>query len=243
MLAIAGEPLFVADWLRVLMIHLEVDPDPLQKAVSFPLDLWHDRAFVTLVAFTLRDLRPRLGGSLTSCLLRPIATHDFLNVRTYVTVNEEPGIHFLAEWLPNRLAVKLGPRTFALPYRHGHTAFEHDCTKSRMRGRVDDARTGHTLAYHADLPANATFSPCATGTLTEWLMERYSAFNCYSGRKQLFRVWHPPWLQCTVTATLEQDSLLTENWPWMRTALRVGANFSTGLCGVWMGRPRRMQVS
>ena len=53
-------------------------------SVPFPLDLHEGRAFVSLVAFTMRDLAPRRGGRWTSWLLRPIATHEFLNVRTYV---------------------------------------------------------------------------------------------------------------------------------------------------------------
>jgi uncharacterized protein len=114
-----GEPLFVADWKRVLMIHFEVDAEALQRDVPFELDLREGRAFVSLVAFTMRGLRPRLGGKLAAWLFRPVATHDFLNVRTYVRRGGETGIHFLAEWLSSRLAAKHGPATFSLRYRHG----------------------------------------------------------------------------------------------------------------------------
>ncbi len=51
-------------------------------------------AYVSLVAFTMRGLRPRLGGA---ALLKPIATHEFLNVRTYVKHRGERGIYFLAD--------------------------------------------------------------------------------------------------------------------------------------------------
>jgi hypothetical protein len=40
LLSSRGEPLFLADWLRVLMMHFEVDPRALQRDVPFPLDLW-----------------------------------------------------------------------------------------------------------------------------------------------------------------------------------------------------------
>ena len=119
MLSRRGEPLFLADWMRVLMIHFEVDPAALQRDVPFELDLREGHAFVSLVAFTMAHMRPRQGGTLAAWWLKPIATHHFLNVRTYVRHKGEPGIHFLAEWLPNWVAVKLGPRAFGLPYRHG----------------------------------------------------------------------------------------------------------------------------
>src|SRR5258708_3228276 len=114
-----GEPLFYADWLRAVFIHYEADPEALQREVPFELDLDDGRAYVSLVAFTMRDMRPRIGGRLAAWLLKPIATHEFLNVRTYVRHGGETGIYFLAEWLSNPLSVWLGPLTFGLPYRFG----------------------------------------------------------------------------------------------------------------------------
>ena len=84
LLSCRGEPLFLADWLRVLMIHFEVDAEALQRDVPYTLDLRDGRAFVSVVAFTMANMRPRVGGQLAAWLFKPIATHDFLNVRTYV---------------------------------------------------------------------------------------------------------------------------------------------------------------
>jgi uncharacterized protein YqjF (DUF2071 family) len=79
-----GEPLFYANWDNVLFIHYEIEPDELQRRTPYPLDLYHGRAFVSLVAFTMRGMRPRLGGALGALFFKPIATHNFLNIRTYV---------------------------------------------------------------------------------------------------------------------------------------------------------------
>lgn len=252
MLSRRGEPLFLADWMRVLMLHFTVDATALQRVVPYPLDLYHGRAFVTLVAFTMENMRPWRGGKLGAWLFRPIATHDFLNVRTYVRHRGEPGIHFLAEWLSSWLAVRLGPRTFGLPYRYGHIDYEHDWRRGPLRGRVADGRTHATFQYHADLAsdapipqrpagpeASAPFSHCERGTRDEWLMERYGAFNSARGNKRFFRVWHPPWPQAPVIVSVKDFSLLEENWPLFRSARLVGAHFSPGLRNVWMGRPHR----
>jgi uncharacterized protein YqjF (DUF2071 family) len=227
--------MFYAAWDRVLMIHFEFDAEALQRDVPFPLDLLDGRAFVSLVMFTMRGLRPRRGGKPAAWLFRPIATHDFLNVRTYVRQGDEPGIHFLAEWLSNRLAVKLGPWAFGLPYRHGDITYDHDWGNGVIRGRVGN--NGNELAYHAELRHPVSFRPCEEGSLEEWLMERYTAFNSAGGRKKFFRVWHPPWPNCAVEAVIEEDSLLTRNWPWFSRSNLVGANYSPGLADVWMGRP------
>lgn len=237
LLSCRGEPLFFADWMRVLMVHFEVDAEALQRDVPFQLDLRDGRAFVSLAAFMMENMHPRFGGKLGAWLFNPIATHNFLNVRTYVRHNGEPGIHFLAEWLSSRLAVQLGPRTFGLPYRHGRIRYQHDWRSGELHGRVEDVRSGATFAYEAGPEAGAPFAPCESGSLDEWLMERYTAFNSVGGSKRFFRVWHPPWPQCRADISLENMSLLENNWPWFRTALLRGGNFSPGLPKVWMGRP------
>jgi uncharacterized protein YqjF (DUF2071 family) len=168
LLANRGEPLLTADWDRALMIHYEVDPAALRPIVPFPLDLRDGRAYVTLLAFTLRDMKPRRGGKLTEWLFRPIATHGFLNVRTYVRVGNE------------------------------------------------------------------------TGTLSEWLMERYTAFTANGRHRRFFRVWHPTWLHTASRITVSDDSLLRNRWPWFAKARLIGANFSPGVRNVWMGRPHRL---
>lgn len=91
-----GEPLLYANWDNVLFIHYEIEPDELQRCIPYPLDLYHGRAFVSFVAFTMRGMRPRLGGTLGALLFKPIATHHFLNVRTYVRHEGEAGIHLCA---------------------------------------------------------------------------------------------------------------------------------------------------
>ena len=236
MLSRRGEPLLLADWERVLMIHFEVETDALQRDVPFALDLRDGCAFVSLVMFTMENMRPRCGGQIAAWLFRPIATHDFLNVRTYVRHGGETGIHFLAEWLSNRIAVRLGPATFGLPYRHGRIAYQHDWRSGELRGRVADAKAA--FSYRAELEIGAHFAPCEAGSLDEWLMERYTAFTARRNTRWLFHIWHPPWPQRPVEVTVLNDSLLRENWRWFNDAKFIGANFSPGVEAVWMGHPQ-----
>lgn len=239
MLAMPGETLLLADWERVLMIHFEVDAAALQHVVPFTLDLHTGSAFVSIVAFTLRRMRPRIGGRLGEWLFKPLATHELLNVRTYVRHDEQTGIHFLAEWLPNPLSVLFGPRTFALPYRLGRLRYEHHHEIGQVSGEVSDARRNGVLRYEACLPKAASFAPCEAGSRDEWLMERYAAFNAVQERRRCFQVCHEPWPQVAVNACVPENSLLTAAWPFFRDARLVGANYSPGVRDVWMGRPRR----
>src|SRR2546429_9559031 len=86
-----GTPLFRCSWDRVVFIHYQVPPDLLQRSVPFDLDVHSGSAYVSLVAFTLRNLRPTFGGPIVRWATLPMATQRFLNVRTYVTSDVEPG--------------------------------------------------------------------------------------------------------------------------------------------------------
>jgi uncharacterized protein YqjF (DUF2071 family) len=236
LLANRGEPLFLARWNRAVFIHYEAEPNSLQRCVPFELDLCNGRAFVSIVAFTLLRMRPRIGGRIGEWLLKPIATHGFLNVRTYVQHNGEPGIYFLAEWLSNVLAVHLGPRTFGLPYRFGHLNYEHNENDHGLRGSVR-AKQGR-LAYHGDVLASEP-CVCDAESLNEFLLERYTAFTEHKRRRRFFRVWHPPWLQLPVDITVSADDLMAATGDWWLDARKAGATYSPGV-DVWMGRPHRI---
>ena len=234
-LANRGEPLFYASWDNAVFIHYETDPSALQKCIPFTLDLYHGRAFVSVVAFTLRHMRPRVGGKLSEWLFKPIATHDFLNVRTYVRPDGESAIYFMAEWLSNRLSVALGPITFGLPYRFGRLDYSNSDQNSYIRGHAS-GKDGD-FGYLASMPK--TFSGCEPGSLPEFLLERYTAFTSAGWRKQFFRVWHPPWEQSSLEVKVTASDLLAATGTWWPTSQFVSANYSPGV-SVWMGWPHRV---
>jgi uncharacterized protein YqjF (DUF2071 family) len=236
-LSIRGEPLLIADWGKVLMIHYEVNAAALQRVTPFELDLCDGRAFVSVVAFTLCGMRPYFGGRLAAWLMKPIATHEFLNVRTYVRKGNESGIYFMTEWLSNRLSVALGPIFFGLPYRHGRIQYEG------LTGAVRDSSGAGDFSYSGTFEGNGSALHCEGGTLAEWLMERYTAFTYFRGVRRFFRVWHVPWEQRAVNVFIRDQSLLEGRWPFMRKATIIGANYSPGARNVWMGRPHRCGLS
>lgn len=234
MLAIRGEPIFYARWDRAVFIHYAADPVVLQRDVPFELDLRDGRAFVSIVAFTLSRMRPRIGGGFGEWLFKPIATHEFLNVRTYVRHRGEPGIYFLAEWLSNPLSVRLGPRTFGLPYRFGRLGYEH--APDAVRGTVV-APEGQ-LVYEGEV-RGADFAVSEAESLNEFILERYTAFTYRRKRSRFFRVWHSPWAQAPAEIEVTADTLMASSGLWWKTGERVGANYSPG-AEVWMGRPHRI---
>jgi uncharacterized protein len=240
LLSIRGEPLFHAHWDNAIFIHYETDPQELRRCIPYQLDLYEGRAFVSLVAFTMRGMRPRFGGRIGELLLKPIATHNFLNVRTYVTHNGEAGIYFMAEWLSNRIAAWLGPLTFGLPYRFGRIECQPDHEHEYERRGEVQAKMG-SFSYCAIFRRN-DLDVCAPGSLDEFLLERYTAFTQVAKRRRFFRIWHEPWQQVPAKIQIATDDLIQSTGRWWRDAHCTGANYSPGV-NVWMGWPHASGLS
>lgn len=240
LLSVNGEPLFFADWLRPVFIHYEVPASELQREVPFELDLRDGRAYVSLVAFTMRRMRPCRGGRIAAWFFRPIATNDYLNFRTYVRHEDEPGIYFLSEWMNNPFSVRLGPLTFGLPYRFGDFNYNHRDEAGILCGAVDQKIHGLSFAYEGRLK-NASFVPCPADSLDEFLLERYTAFTAHKTKRRFFHIWHQPWKQQAIQVSVSDDRLLRQACPWFSKATLVSANYSPGANDVWMGRPHQIR--
>ena len=232
-------PLFRADWLRAVFIHYEVEPEALQRCVPFELDLREGRAYVSLVAFTIRQMRTGAFAPLGRLLLRPISDHGFLNARTYVRHGGETGIYFLAEWLSKRFPVPFGRPAFGLPYRHGRLDYQHDHESGEISGTITGK--GGVIGYRGVLDARSEFCPCDAGSLDEFLLERYTAFTRWHGRTRMFHVWHEPWPQSPIALKIERDDLLLTTGDWPAYAHVIGAHYSPGAHDVWMGHPQRRE--
>jgi uncharacterized protein YqjF (DUF2071 family) len=236
-----ARPLLRGGWLDALFLHYEVAPEILQPCVPFPLDTREGYAYVSLVWFTLSGLHCSALPRTSRWMLRPISDHAFLNVRTYVRNGDAPGIYFLAEWLSSRLPVALGRPTFGLPYRFGQFERGRDPASGCLNGVVANRRG--CLRFHADPGPSPTFTPCAAGSLDEFLLERYTAFTQWGRLRRYFRVWHPPWPVAPLAAVIDDASLLDETGPWRRGARLVTAHHSPGVSEVWMGAPRFLPAS
>lgn len=218
--------MLVSDWLRTVFVHYEVDPDILHRLVPFELDVRDGKAYVSLVAFTLENLRLRIPAR-----FRILPNHRFLNVRTYVRRGGEPGIYFLAEWLDYRPAVLTGPRLYGLPYRFGSLDYAHDRRVIQEKGLPLALDVAH---------GSLDYVPAAPGSSEEFLVERYTAFTKRGHTERLFRVGHAPWPIAPVDVHVTDDRLLRTTGPWLDHARRAGAHYSPGVRGVSISAPVRL---
>ena len=238
-LATQQQPLFLCEWPRVLFVHYAVDAKFLQPHVPFALDLFDGRAIVSLVAFTMQQFRPQWGGRLTEWLFRPARTNSFFNVRTYVRHCGEPGAYFMTQWLSHPFCLFARLPILRLPWHRARMVYEHAHGSGRLTGRIIRSN-GHRLTYSATLTAGTPFVFSEPRSLAEFTMERYTAFALRGGDPVVFRIWHEPWLQCEVEATIQDDGLLAQSGDWVKHADFAGANYSSGCSEVWMGKVQRL---
>ena len=231
---------FVADWSDMLFVHYRVPAAVLQPHVPHPLDLRDGDAWVSLVFFRLEKMRPPGTGAIGRTLLRPISEHFFLNVRTYVRAEAGPGIHFLAEWIPNRLSAWIGPRTYGLPYRLGR----FDCDLAGSGGGIGSIRI-HDPALNAELALTfpvrtAPLAAARPGGDQVFLLERYTAYTSRDGVRRCFQVAHEPWRFHAVDWVRTDTTLLERAFPWFAAARLHGAHRTPGVRDVRMSRPAKL---
>jgi hypothetical protein len=230
---------FRADWVDLRFLHFRVEPAALQPFVPHPLDLFDGAAWVSLVAFEQRRFRPVGTGVMGAMLFKPVASHPFLNVRTYVRCNEEPGIFFLAEWVPRWLAGFFGPRTWGLPYRLGTLDYRHDTERGISECKVaGDGLLQFSCSDDPGLPAESALS----GSREEFLFERYTAFTQRGKQPYAFRIAHPPWRFKTASIEIMSDTLLSSVFTWYQRAGFTGAHASSGMPAVALGAPARIRL-
>jgi uncharacterized protein YqjF (DUF2071 family) len=230
----AIHPLFRADWIDALFVHFAVDPADLQPFVGMELDTFDGWSWVSLVAFTQTRLRFAAAGEMT-WLTRPLSDHPFLNLRTYVCDGDECGIFFIAEWIPNRLAVLLGPAMYGLPYRLGRLRYRNRRPEGSVHCAID-AR-GRRLEIAGRI---TSADPVLAGkeTLDQFLLERYTAFTIHRGIRRSFHVDHEPWTFYPAEVVLSDISLLEAALP-AELGIRhpVCAHYSTGVVNVGISAP------
>jgi uncharacterized protein YqjF (DUF2071 family) len=222
-------------------LHYTIAPELVRPHVPAPLELelHNGIACLSIVAVTMRRFRPNRWNSF-GWAFRPIGKQCFLNFRTYARYGDEPGAVFLRGWLSRPLALPLPNGMMDLPYTFASTEYHHIMPPGLLRGEVRGRSQQGRLAYHATQAPRAEFNCCHAGSLSEFVMERYSGFFARREAVSVFRAWHPRWLQVPINLEIEDDSLVKNVFPWFAEAAFGGASFAPGFKRVALGRAHRL---
>jgi uncharacterized protein YqjF (DUF2071 family) len=155
------------------------------------LDLWHDTAVVSLVAFMFRETRVR--GVAVPCH----KTFEEVNLRFYVrrelAGETRRAVVFIREFVPRRMIATIARRVYNEPYRA--VSMSHSLSL--------DPRSGGTAEYgwgsgqgRCEVSARVSGEAVenASGSEAEFITEHYWGYTRQRDGSTLeYRVEHPPW--------------------------------------------------
>ncbi|HEY6230203.1 MAG TPA: DUF2071 domain-containing protein [Pyrinomonadaceae bacterium] len=205
-----GQPIMHQDWGKLLFIHWRIDEKLLRPLVPAPLqiDIYHGSAWIAIVPFTMWNI------SALPPFLPPLpglsSAHE-LNVRTYVHLDNEPGVWFLSLDCNSSAAVLGARMLYHLPY------YNADIELTADAGAVD-----YSLSRNDDPPAEFSASwqtgkplpRSEPGSLEFFLTERYCLFSEHNHNIYQARIHHRPWpLRSAELISLESTMIESHGLP------------------------------
>ncbi len=187
-------PVMYQKWRSLLFLHWTLPPETIRPLLpkGLELDLYHGEAYVGLVLFTMRDVRPAGLPAISW-----VSNFHETNVRTYVHAGgRDPGVWFFSLEAANRLAVVLARSLFGLPYHFARMrlSVDRDCPDflSYQSTRLWPGPLPATSAVEARISSTKP-APVTVGTRDHFLIERYLLYTTRRGRLIRGQVHHQPY--------------------------------------------------
>lgn len=199
----AGMVIGSMTWRAVAFAHWAVDPAAVRSHVpeQLELDTYGGSAFVGLVGLRIEDARMRFLPPLP--LLR---RWPQVNLRTYVTCRGVRGIHLFSMDTSRTLPMVGSRALVGAPYHRGRVRVEQG--GGVWRYRVSRRWPGPRPAeLDASCRVGRTLGEAQSGSLEEFLVERYSAFTVRGGVVIDTPVRHRPYFLCMATIDLHSETL------------------------------------
>lgn len=235
-----GDPLVTVDW-HALFFNYLIDTDVLRGQIPpcFELDLRDGKAGMSLVALSMRNFRRHPNAPWYASAFTFLRQQDFLNLRAYVRFRGEPGVFFLWGWLSRPAGLPLPDEPLGLTCSCADINYSHAPTNGLISGSV----RAHDRSFtHTSILDGNQFAPCPAGSLTDFIMERYTGFYWHNGIPRTFRAAHEPWQSVELEPRISDLSLVTTPFPWFAAAGLAEARLCAKCPNVSLGRPHRLPV-
>jgi len=194
-------------WHDLLFAHWRIDPDLLRAHVppDFSLDLYDRHAWLGVVPFHMTNVSPRGVPSLPW-----LSEFPELNVRTYVRVDNRPGIFFFSLDAGSALAVHAARVLLNLPYYSARIRILVDGDSVEYDSHRDGSRSDDRFEASYG-PSGEPFT-AAPGSLEYFLTERYCLYHHdHHGRAYRLDIHHPPWALQQARAQFSRDTMAEAN--------------------------------
>jgi uncharacterized protein len=184
-----GRPIMHQAWGKLLFMHWRIDAELLRSWIpkELEIDTYDGSAWVAIAPFTMWDVRalppflPAIPG---------LNSMHELNVRTYVYLDDVPGVWFFSLDCNSAAAVLAARTFFFLPYYDAEIDLEQEGdTIDYSLERTDDP----PAEFAASWTIGETLRYSHPGSLEFFLTERYCLYSERDGSLYRARIHHPPW--------------------------------------------------
>ena len=188
-------------WHDLLFAHWRVPVEALRRIVPsvFPIDTFNGDAWLAVVPFHMTNVGPRFVPSLPW-----VSAFPELNVRTYVRVDDKPGVYFFSLDASSVAAVAAARSLLRLPYFTADMSVRVGPSIDYRSRRRSNPGTEFCATYE---PAGSPAAP-VTGSLEYFLTERYCLYATdHLNHPYRLEIHHPPWPLQRATAHITVNTM------------------------------------
>jgi uncharacterized protein YqjF (DUF2071 family) len=187
-------------WHDLLFAHWPISPHLMRPRVpaQLGLDLFQGQAWIGIVPFRMSHVRLRSLPPMPT-----VSAFPELNVRTYVTVADRPGVYFFSLDAASLGAVWAARALYHLPYFHAEMRIDTAAGRLSYSSRRKQGQAELRASYHAVSPVRLR----ERQSLAYWLTERYCLYTVDRGRVYRGEVHHLPWLLADAAAHFEKNTM------------------------------------
>jgi uncharacterized protein len=199
-----GPWVMAQSWHDLLFAHWPLNVTVLRHLIpdGLEIDTYQGQAWLGIVPFRMSGVRLRGTPAVPG-----LSSFPELNVRTYVTAEEKPGVWFFSLDAANRIAVAIARAWFHLPYFRARMSCKQSdgWIEYRSERKHRGARGAQLRARYRS--AGNVFH-AKPGSLEHFLTERYCLYTT-DGEGRLLRgeIHHPAWNLQNAEADFAVDTM------------------------------------
>jgi uncharacterized protein len=187
-------------WHDLLFAHWAIAFEMLRPLVPAQLHLetFDGQCWVGVVPFWMSGVRGRGTPAIPG-----LSRFPELNVRTYVTYGDMPGVYFFSLDAGSRMAVWGARALYHLPYFYADMEAESVGAEIEYRSSRRSTRAEFRGCYGPSAP----LSRREPGSLEYWLTERYCLYTVYEERLYRGEIHHAPWPLQNASAQINLNTI------------------------------------
>ena len=199
-----GPWIMTQSWHDVLFAHWPVAAVELRRRMppGLELDRFDGEAWLGVLPFHMTNVAPRGVPALPW-----VSAFPELNVRTYVKVQDKPGIYFFSLDAASSLAVTIARALFHLPYFTASMNVQTPDEWVRYESRRTEPATPAAEFVGRYRPVGPVYQ-ARQGTLDYFLAERYCLYTVDDTfHLRRLEIHHPPWPLQAAEARIEVNTM------------------------------------